>query len=247
MKHQGSSGKSFSETAFDSCQISPKNIVRTSKIIDEKLWLSKLGCSALIGVDEVGRGCLAGPVVSCAFVFDQALYEQQRQSHFSQKRFQLTDSKKLTSQQRDDLFPLLQKHPHAFGLATAQEIDQINILQATFLSMRRALEKLLQKNPEFKESLLLVDGSFCIPSLNFKKHYAVIDGDQWVSSISAASILAKVTRDRMMEALDIEMPGYQFGQHKGYGTKIHKEAIEKLGVTSQHRKSFKGVLSQNIL
>ena len=242
MKQQGESRTSQSGFAFADCQISPKNVVRTSKILNENLWKSEFKTPTLIGVDEVGRGCLAGPVISCAFVFDADLLEEQNQKIFQQKRFQLTDSKKLTSSQRDELFPYLQQHPHALGIASAQEIDQINILQATFLSMRRALQTLLKQQPAYQQSLLMVDGSFCIPGLNFKNHFAVIDGDQWVSSISAASILAKVTRDRMMEALDEEIPGYDFGKHKGYGTKIHKEAIAKNGITSQHRRSFKGVL-----
>lgn len=221
-------------------QYNAKKVVRTDRLLDEAQLKQRIGLPNVIGVDEVGRGCLAGPVFSCAFVFDPQIL-------LNQNLRDLADSKKLTKSRRDDLFPQLTKHHYCLGSATVAEIDQINILQATFLSMRRAIDGLLQKYPQYQNAILLVDGSFCIPKLNYSHHYAVIDGDQWVGSISAASIVAKVSRDRWMEQLDEKIPGYHFGQHKGYGTKIHKEALAKQGASSEHRRSFKGVLPENIL
>lgn len=219
--------------------INHRNVLRTKKPLQEIKIRQHFGYDHLIGVDEVGRGCLAGPVMSCAFVFNQQILLKQN--------LQLNDSKKLSPAQRDLLFPLLIQHHYCIGTADSQEIDELNILQATFLSMQRAIAGLFKKHPELERSILMVDGSFCIPSLTFPHHYAVIDGDQWVSSISAASIIAKVTRDRWMEALDEKIPGYDFARHKGYGTKIHREALAKLGISPEHRRSFKGVCSDNSL
>jgi ribonuclease HII len=226
----------------DVISVSPKNTVRTQKKIDEEKWRQKLMCAEVIGVDEVGRGCLAGPVVSCAFVFKRNLLKKQKLA--------LNDSKKLSKEQRRQLFPRLTEHYYSLGMASAQEIDELNILQATFLSMRRALENLTKSWPHleerFQESLLFIDGSFRVPNVEIPNHYAVVGGDQWVGSISAASIIAKVTRDEMMEKLDEKVPGYFFTQHKGYGTKIHREALAKNGFSVEHRRSFKSLPLEDI-
>ncbi len=184
----------------------------------------------VIGVDEVGRGCLAGPVVSCALVLsDDSLDDQ------------LFDSKILRSDTREEIQNILQgKAIYSIGVATVQEIDSINILQATFLSMRRALDR-LKNQIALDSALILVDGNHQIPGIPFIRQKAVIQGDSVYAPISAASIVAKVYRDDLMRNLDKEYPQYHFGVHKGYGTQVHREAIQKWGPTLVHRKTFRGV------
>lgn len=184
----------------------------------------------VVGVDEVGRGCLAGPVVSCALIL-----------HSDSIDDQLFDSKTLQAKNREDLVQLLEGHAvYALGMATVEEIDQINILQASLLSMRRALIE-LHKKMSLKGSLILVDGNQKIPGSLPGEQRTVIKGDSVYAPISAASIVAKVFRDDLMKRLDEEFPQYSFGVHKGYGTAVHREAIERWGPTVVHRKSFKGV------
>jgi len=174
------------------------------------------------GVDEVGRGPLAGPVVAAAVILDP------------KKPIQgLMDSKKLTEKKRNLLAIEIRDKATAWALGRAEhdEIDLINILQASLLAMKRAIES-LPLEPE----MILVDGTHC-PDINCKME-AIIKGDSKIPSISAASILAKVARDNEMIALDNDYPGYGFSQHKGYPTKLHINALNKLGVSSIHRKSF---------
>jgi len=174
------------------------------------------------GVDEVGRGPLAGDVVTAAVILDP-----------NNPIEGLADSKKLTEKKRDRLFDEIKEKALSFCIARAsiEEIDQINILQASLLAMKRAVEG-LPLQPEH----IWVDGNK-IPQWNYLAE-AVVKGDSRVQAISAASILAKVTRDREMVAFDETYPGYGFAGHKGYPTKVHMEALEKQGVSPIHRRSF---------
>jgi len=176
----------------------------------------------LAGVDEVGRGPLAGDVVAAAVILDPLKPIEG-----------LNDSKKLTEKKRDRLFDEIKERALSWCIARASvaEIDEINILQASLLAMRRAVEG-LSVQPEF----VLVDGNK-IPKWTYAAD-AVVKGDARVAAISAGSILAKVARDREMVAFDKEYPGYGFAGHKGYPTKVHMAALDTLGVTAIHRRSF---------
>lgn len=180
----------------------------------------------LIGIDEAGRGPLAGPVVACACYIPPTEIELLAE---------VNDSKKLTSKKRDKIFEVLthSKILYGVGVASAQEIDDLNILQATFLAMRRAAAPLLTHT----NAIALIDGPYTVPQLAFKQK-AVVDGDALSLSIAAASIIAKVTRDRYMERLDLLYPGYGFAGHKGYGTAAHLKALRELGPCPEHRKTF---------
>ena len=188
------------------------------------------GLGPVCGVDEAGRGPWAGPVVAGAAILDPAtLPDSLRQG--------LDDSKKLSAKKRDILFDRLKSAEAngaawiGIGDASSDEIDRLNILQATFLAMDRAVKGLATCPAH-----ALVDGN-CVPPLDCPAT-TIIKGDQKSLSIAAASIVAKVTRDRFMNALSDRFPGYGFERHAGYGTVIHREALERLGVTPHHRKSF---------
>ncbi len=185
-------------------------------------FVSCYGGSLGAGVDEVGRGPLAGDVVAAAVILDPA-----------RPIVGLNDSKKLTEKKREQLFDEIRNHALSYSIAraTVAEIDSINILQASLLAMTRAVEG-LQLVPEH----VWVDGNK-IPRWSYSAE-AVVKGDSRVPAISAASILAKVTRDREMEAFEKVYPGYGFAGHKGYPTKMHMDAIARLGVTPIHRTSF---------
>lgn len=195
----------------------------------------------LIGVDEVGRGCLAGPVTAAAVIF---------RSKTDTRKYK--DSKALTAEERDELSLSIHTH-HLVGIgwATVEEIDRINILQASFLAMRRAIESLQLKfdstvpsvaEPvEFGGGSILVDGRDHIPECGPFTQRAIIGGDARVSLISAASIAAKVARDRFMQDLAREIDGYGFEKHKGYGTPEHRRRIQAVGPCKWHRQSFAGV------
>ena len=180
------------------------------------------GMTLVCGVDEAGRGPLAGPVCAAAVILPPNL-----------ELPGLTDSKKLSDKRRRELYPVIMEQAVAYGigLASHEEIDQINILQATFLAMERALEQL-----RVRPDLVLIDGNrkkdFGIPA------ETVVKGDSLSASIAAASVLAKVTRDDIMIAMAQENPGYGFEIHKGYGTKAHYAALTKLGISPIHRMSF---------
>ncbi|GLQ31165.1 ribonuclease HII [Litoribrevibacter albus] len=175
------------------------------------------------GADEAGRGPLAGDVVAAAVILDP-----------NKPIVGLDDSKKLSEKKREALFDQIQEHALSFSIARAsvEEIDQLNILHASMLAMKRAIES-LSVAPEYA----LIDGNRLPPKLPCPAE-AVVKGDARHAAIAAASILAKVTRDREMVALDLEYPEYGFAKHKGYPTKVHMDAIEKYGVTKHHRKSF---------
>ncbi len=177
----------------------------------------------LAGVDEVGRGPLAGDVVTAAVILDPA-----------RPIAGLADSKALTEKKREQLYPIILERALACSIARAnvEEIDSLNILQATLLAMTRAVEGLAVA-PEF----VAVDGNR-LPSWSYPSR-AIVKGDSRVAAISAAAILAKVTRDREMAELDRHYPGYGFAVHKGYGTRAHLEALQRLGPCAIHRRSFK--------
>lgn len=180
------------------------------------------GFSAVCGIDEAGRGPLAGPVCAAAVILPPDCDIPG-----------LNDSKKLSEKKREALFPVIQAKALAFGIgwATAEEIDRVNILQATFLAMARAVEAL-----PAPADYALVDGNR-MPPLPIPGE-TIVKGDATSASIAAASILAKVSRDRLLRRLDEEHPEYGFAKHKGYGTKAHYEAIRKYGLLPEHRRSF---------
>lgn len=179
----------------------------------------------IAGVDEVGRGPLCGPVVTAAVILDPARPIEG-----------LNDSKKLSEKKRETLFQEIKEKALAWCIARAdvEEIDELNILHATMLAMQRAVAGL-----DVKPTLALIDGNRC-PKLPCQAE-AVIKGDGKVPEISAASILAKVARDQEMAEMEKLYPGYGIGGHKGYPTKMHMEALKKLGATPIHRRSFKPV------
>ncbi len=179
------------------------------------------------GVDEVGRGPWAGPVVAGVAVFCGPLPLSLSDT--------IQDSKKLSKSKRDSIYKNLLNLEHFYygmGVASVEEIDRLNILRATFLAMERAVQNL----PE-KPQVLLIDGKF-IPSFEGIETYPVIKGDSLSLSIAAASILAKVTRDKMMEALAEEYPHYGWERNAGYGTAEHHHALKIHGITPHHRQSF---------
>ena len=183
-----------------------------------------LGHSIVCGIDEAGRGPWAGPVVASAVILDPTGIPDG-----------LNDSKKLNETKREALFELIMRSAQVgIGIASAKEIDAINILQATFLAMQRAIAE-LKSQPD----LALIDGNKS-PKLNCKTQ-TIIGGDAKSLSIAAASIIAKVTRDRIMHALDQAYPYYGFAHHKGYGTAAHAAALAIHGPCAEHRKSFKPI------
>lgn len=180
------------------------------------------GYEIVCGVDEAGRGPLAGPVYAAAVILPKG--------HIIEG---VNDSKKLSEKKRDELFDKVIDECVAYsvGIATEQEIDEINILQATFLAMRRAVEGL-----NVKPDIALIDGNKT-PGLDIEQR-AIVKGDGKSANIAAASIIAKVSRDRYMLEMAEKYPEYQFEKHKGYGTKLHYEMLEKYGVSPIHRKTF---------
>jgi ribonuclease HII len=195
--------------------------------------------SLVAGVDEVGRGCLVGSVVTASVVlpvnFQELLFQAEKDAASPYAWIlELADSKLLSEEKREELFPLIQKVALAFSVswATPAEIDELNIHHATLLAMKRAVES-LSVHPQH----VLVDGKFKIPGLEIPCT-PLVKGDRRSYSIAAASILAKVTRDRMMKELDLSYPQYGFGDHKGYPTSQHLKALSQWGILSEHRKSF---------
>jgi ribonuclease HII len=176
----------------------------------------------IAGVDEVGRGSLIGPVYAAAVILNKSINKKL-----------LKDSKKITKTKREFLSKYIKKNSiWATGKASVKEIEKINILNASLLAMKRAIKK-LKKKP----SLVLVDGNK-LPEIKNYSLKSIIKGDQKIPSISAASIIAKVTRDKMVTNLGKKFKGYSWDQNYGYGTKQHLKAIKKLGITKQHRKTF---------
>ena len=176
----------------------------------------------IAGVDEVGRGSLIGPVYAAAVILKKSINKKL-----------LKDSKKLNKNKREMLSKYIKKNSTwAIGKASVKEIEKINILYASLLAMKRAIKKL--KN---KPTLVLIDGNN-LPEIKNYNLQSIIKGDEKIPSISAASIIAKVTRDKMITKLGKKYKGYFWDQNYGYGTKQHLKAIKKLGITTQHRKTF---------
>ena len=176
------------------------------------------------GVDEVGRGCLAGPVVSAAVILKDTINLKL-----------LKDSKKITFNKTIEIAKHIKLNStYAVGVASVEEILNLNILQAALLSMKRAIDKL-----SIKPELVLIDGNFAPKGLkNFK---TIINGDEKIKSISAASIVAKVFRDQLMIKLSEQFKNYAWDRNFGYGTKAHFDGLKKFGITSHHRKGFKPI------
>ena len=181
--------------------------------------------SPVCGIDEAGRGPWAGPVVASAVILNAADIPEG-----------LNDSKKLTAKRRDALFDAINEAAQVgVGIATVQEIDEINILQATFLAMRRAVDA-LPNQPAYA----LIDGNKVPPDLICEAE-AIVKGDGRSVSIAAASIIAKVTRDRITVTLAHQFPGYGWERNAGYGVKAHQKGLHRLGVTPHHRVSLKPI------
>ena len=181
------------------------------------------GYKIVAGIDEAGRGPLAGPVVAATVVFSEDVDLEG-----------LNDSKKLSPKRREKLFPIIQEMSYGIAVVGQEIIDEINILQATRLAMKQAVEKLMM-NPD----ILLIDGNQKIDSPI--EQWTIVKGDAKSSSIAAASILAKVIRDRIMEEYHHQYPKYEFLKHKGYGTQRHRDLIARHGPCPIHRKTFRGV------
>jgi len=198
---------------------------------EEEKILWEQGFKFVAGLDEAGRGPLAGPVVAAAVNLKFEIFNLK--SILNNPIFQkINDSKKMTAKTREEVYIFLTKHPQikwGIGIVSEKLIDKINILEATKLAMQKAVKNL-------KADYLLLDGNFVINSIVRQK--SIIKGDQKVASISAASIIAKVTRDRIMEKYHKKYPQYGFDKHKGYGTKLHIKNLEKHGPCQIHRKTF---------
>ena len=181
------------------------------------------GLNSVAGIDEAGRGPLAGPVTAAAVILPKEI-----------EIAGLNDSKQLSEKKRNELFEIIKAKATAYSIQTIDNkiIDEINILQATFAAMERCARSL-----SVKPELCLIDGNHIIPSAGFNQE-AVVDGDAKSAAIAAASILAKVTRDRIMVEYSKEFPQYGFEKHKGYGTKMHMEALALHGACPIHRRSF---------
>ena len=183
----------------------------------------------IAGVDEVGRGCLAGPVFSAAVILNEKINKKN-----------IKDSKKISFKKRILLSKYIKKNSiYAVGIATVDEIDRINILNASLLSMQRALDKL-----KHKPSIAYIDGLFAPKNIKIK-YRTFIRGDEKITSIAAASIVAKVSRDLFMIKLAKKYPEYYWHKNFGYGTTDHLNGLKKFGVTRHHRKKFKPI--HNIL
>ena len=193
-----------------------------SPTFKEERALLEAGYTAIVGVDEAGCGSLAGPVVAAAVIFP-----------LNSRLAKVKDSKLLSPEARDELYDLIMCKAQATGVsqASVEEISKLNIRQATFLAMRRAVDQIDQADFVLVDGWMLPD--LCLPQKR------IIKGDRTVKSIAAASIIAKVTRDKMMIELAQEYPEYGFDQHKGYGTRHHLAAIQKHGACAIHRTTFK--------
>ena len=205
-------------------------IKRTEELRRPEIELMDKGYSLIAGVDEVGRGPLAGPVVAAACIFDRDV-----------DIVGIDDSKKLSEKKREQFFDEIKDKALAYGIgeASCEVIDEINILEATKLAMKRAIDeadKMLESKGRDRIQIVIFD-AVKINDLK-KEQMSVIKGDQTYFSVAAASILAKVTRDNLMKEYDKVYPDYGFASNKGYGTKAHYEGIKKAGITEIHRKSF---------
>ena len=224
-----------------------RNTMHIATFDVEKQYQEK-GCQYVIGIDEAGRGPLAGPVVAVA-----ALLKARSMAlrNANGKEWDLVrDSKTLSEKQREGIYGFIFEHFYiGIGICTHQTVDRMNILQASFLAMKRALTYLTddlsvhmrKKNLTWtmfeQQAIVLVDGNQMIPQYSLPQH-AIVQGDRIVKSIAAASVIAKVTRDRMMYDAHIQYPHYGFDRHKGYGTTAHMDALRIYGPCPIHRSSF---------
>lgn len=205
---------------------------------EKKLW--KRGIKYVVGLDEAGRGPLAGPVVAAAVLVNANIKNQNGKSQFKIQNLRIDDSKKLSEKQREYFYGILTNHPQiewGVGIVSEKIIDKINILQATKLAMQKAYSNVLEN---YGVSFLLIDGNFCLDTSIPQK--SIIKGDAKVFSIAAASIIAKVTRDRIMQTMHKKYPQYNFAKHKGYGTAVHLAVLKKFGPCKIHRLTFAKVL-----
>lgn len=195
--------------------------------LEKEKSLFQQGYKLIAGIDEVGRGPLAGPVVSACVIIDNNF-------KITPELENIKDSKKLSAKQRQALFPIIKENVRAveIGICDNKIIDKINILQASFLSMKKALKK-----TNLEPDIILVDGKFKIPKINISQE-AIISGDNLIFSIAMASIIAKVSRDFIMDKFHQQYSFYKFDKHKGYGTKLHLEMIDLYGPCPIHRLSF---------
>lgn len=211
------------------------------------------GYEFIIGIDEAGRGPLAGPVVACAATYKSlgtlGSLASKHEGEFEKKLNLIRDSKTLSEKQREGIFDFIQENFYVgVGICDHKTIDRINILEASFLAMKKALAELRRsihnnsgiRIEEDEKIIILLDGNKKIPNLSMKQR-AIVSGDKIVKSISAASIIAKVTRDKIMKEMHEKYPEYDFAKHKGYGTKLHFEMLQKHGPCEIHRRSFEPV------
>ncbi|HEX7586672.1 MAG TPA: ribonuclease HII [Patescibacteria group bacterium] len=233
-------------------------MIKSTFQLENKLFSD--GYKIIIGIDEAGRGPLAGPVVACAATLKN-LPHPPTPSPAGRGRgegqFDLVrDSKTLSEKQREKIFDfILENFYVGVGICDHNTIDRINILEASFLAMKKAMGDLTKKIKDFPHPsalspsgrgwgegrcIILVDGNKKIPNLS-QDQKAIVNGDKLVKSISAASIIAKVTRDRIMREIHEKYPAYGFDRHKGYGTKLHMNSLQKYGPCEIHRKSFRPV------
>ncbi len=228
---------------------------------EKKLW--QHGFKIVVGLDEAGRGPLAGPVVAAAISINLKVKNKNEKSKFQIKKFAgVKDSKQLSTQQREVLHQLITKDKNiewGIGIVSEKVIDKINIKNAAELAMEKALAQMLKKlkkrpsskchdrgflTKDEKKTFLIIDGNqLANPKLKNINHKLIIKGDQKVFSCAAASILAKVTRDRLMLKCHKKYPQYHFDRHKGYGTKLHLKMLKKHGSCPIHRKTFRPISS----
>ena len=210
---------------------------------EKKFW--KLGHRVVVGLDEAGRGPLAGPVVAAAVT----VREPKKCDSIKKQLLGINDSKKLSEAKREKMYQLISDNPFVdFGVGVVSEtvIDDINILQATKLAMQQALENLAQKNSNYASvNSVIIDGNFMLDKMKNAGiiQKPIVKADQTVFSCVMAGIVAKVTRDKLMKQYHQEYPEYGFDQHKGYGTSLHIKNIEKYGLCSIHRKTFHPIKS----
>ncbi|MFW5998139.1 MAG: ribonuclease HII [Bacillota bacterium] len=224
MKHDTRKGVRRLADRYQKKMLQKEKIEQRWKNMNRKLYnLQNKGFELIAGVDEAGRGPLAGPVVASAVILDPEI-----------KILGLNDSKKISYKKREKLFAIIKKKAVAVGtgIVSSTKIDKVNIHNATYIAMREAIKD-LNIIPDY----ILVDGNKEIPDFNIQQEQ-IIDGDNKVNNIAAASIIAKVTRDRIIEKYDAKYPGYGFKENKGYGTSQHIEALKRLGPTPIHRYSF---------
>ena len=198
----------------------------------------------VVGLDEAGRGPLAGPVIAAAVCVSSSSYKVIKLKG-------IDDSKKLSEKKREELYEILTSHKDVrwgIGVVSEKVIDKINILEATKLAMQKSIDNLLHKTSDRVKSargcFLLIDGNFAVK--NNLPQASIIKGDQKVFSIASASIIAKVTRDRLMQKMHKKYPKYGFDKHKGYGTAFHLKHLKIFGACKIHRKTFFPVLQQTI-